>query len=473
MNSPPPPTDERAAQQAWRPLSASERESFFDAIARYQRSVWRVTAASLVANGLVAVILAALMAPLFYGAFGLVLDVINILIPMPNLFAGIMNTLSPMLDNPEKVSAGAWLHLIGVAALPGLAWMVVVVLMLRRMLLISATFDAGDMGARPPNPAVLAEQRFGNVITEMAVAANLAAPRVLVVDRDLLNAAVFGRDEQHVTIIVSQGLLQRLDRAEMQGVAAHLLGSVANGDMQIGLRAAVTLSLFGLIAYLGTILTKGEGAGRKFLQLIRTTFTPTAAGARRLADELADPFVDADAAAEGTNATAASAAGADAGAALSEGSPARPAKGVFANSALGQRLQSRWEKIRPFMWLPLAGPVVMSGFFGGMVSSFVLSPLLALAWRQRKYMADATAVRLTRDPNTLGEALEKMSAAGAGSAFAPWTAHLSVVPLGKSQTKLLGGGVVPMFPSLERRLRSLGKLGAHVTGTPRQIPLKA
>ena len=497
MNSPPTSTHE---SEPWRPLSASERESFFDAIARYQRAVWRVTAASLVANGLVAVILAALMAPLFYGALGLVLDVINILIPMPNLFAGIMDSLSPMLDEPEKVSAGAWLHLIGVAALPGLAWMAIVVFMLRRMLLISATFDAGDMGARPPNPAVLAEQRFGNVITEMAVAANLAVPRVLVVDRDLLNAAVFGRDEQHVTIIVSQGLLERLDRAEMQGVAAHLLGSVANGDMKIGLRAAVTLSLFGLIAYLGSVLTKGEGAGKKLAQLLRTTLMPTAAGARRLADELADPFVDADepaaeagsadrstdeaaaktdrnSAANSAARTANSAAGAaseapmDAG--VRGGSTAHSARGAFANSALGQRLQSRWEKIRPFMWLPLAGPLVMSGFFGGMVSSFVLAPLLSVAWRQRKYMADATAVRLTRDPNTLGEALEKMSAAGAGAAFAPWTAHLSVVPLGKSQTKLLGGGVVPMFPSLQRRLRSLGKLGAHVTGTTRQIPLKA
>jgi hypothetical protein len=73
-------------------------------------------------------------------------------------------------------------------------------------------------------------------------------------------------------------------------------------------------------------------------------------------------------------------------------------------------------------------------------------------------MADAVAVRLTRDPDSLASALGRM---GSGAALAPWMAHLSVVS-GDQRGDLLGGSVVPMFPSLERRLRALRRLGASV-----------
>jgi Zn-dependent protease with chaperone function len=269
----------------------------------------------------------------------------------------------------------------------------------------------------------------------MAIAASLPEPRVRIVERGGLNAAVFGRDEQHATLVISQALLERLSRDELQGIAAHLVGSIANGDMAIGLRAAVTMSLFGLIARLGTVLVNGKGAIRSLTRILRDTLIPTAARARRLAEELADPF------AEPKQSTDDSAASKD------------------RRTPLGR---VDWEKVRPFLWMPLAGPLVLTGFFGGIVSSFILGPLLSLAWRQRKYMADATAVRLTREPDTLGNALAKMNQAGGGSAVAPWAAHLSVVRLNSGQANLLGGGAVPMFPALPRRLRALQKLGARV-----------
>ena len=110
---------------------------------------------------------------------------------------------------------------------------------------------------------------------------------------------------------------------------------------------------------------------------------------------------------------------------------------------------------RSMLWLPLAGPVVMAAFFTGIVSLFLLGPLLSLAWRQRKYMADATAVRLTRDPNTLAEPLENMQ--GSSSVFAPWAAHLSVVSRPGARG-LMSNSAVPMFPSIDRRLAALGKM---------------
>jgi len=49
--------------------------------------------------------------------------------------------------------------------------------------------------------------------SEMAIAASLPAPRRLITDQGC-NAAVFGRDDDPVTVIVSEALLARLDRAE-------------------------------------------------------------------------------------------------------------------------------------------------------------------------------------------------------------------------------------------------------------------
>src|SRR5262249_20902852 len=132
--------------------------------------------------------------------------------------------------------------------------------------------------------------------------------------------------------------------------------------------------------------------------------------------------------------------------------PERPRKG---RGDVVAAKESNW---RLWLWMPLAGPVVMSGFFAGVVSLVVLRPLVGLTWRKRKYMADAVAVRLTRDPDALASALGRM---GSGVALAPWMAHLSVVS-GSQRAGLLGGSMVPMFPSLERRLRALRKLGATV-----------
>src|SRR5581483_8623227 len=120
--------------------------------------------------------------------------------------------------------------------------------MLNRALMLSGTFTADDGLGRAPTVKALPEQRFGNVVQEMALAANLPAPRVRIVDVPQLNAAVFGNDEEHATVLVSQGLLAQLNREQLQGIAAHLVGSIADVDMVIGMRAATTLSLFGFVA---------------------------------------------------------------------------------------------------------------------------------------------------------------------------------------------------------------------------------
>ena len=60
-----------------------------------------------------------------------------------------------------------------------------------------------------------------------------------------------------------------------------------------------------------------------------------------------------------------------------------------------------------------------------------------------------------------------------GAALAPWAAHMSVADHGGQKTGVFGSAAVPMFPSIDRRLRALGAMGAHITRAERpQIPLR-
>jgi len=466
----------------WTP---AERESFFDAIARHRRAAWRVTFVSRAVNVLVALIVAVLMSPLFYGALALALDVLNLVVPAPNLVPPLGHVLDRVFNAPARMSVADWIQVLFFAALPGLVWMAFVLNALRRVLNLSLSFESDELAARAPDATVLAEQRFGNVVGEMAIAANLSPPRVLIVDSPAVDAVAFGTDARHSTIVISRGLLQLLNRAQMEGVAANLVGAIADGDMKIGVQAALSLNLFSLIARLGSLVTR-QDARRNVSEIVLATLVPTTRRARKLVAELADPFADeppvdggagardgAGPAGPGTVCTGGAGPG-QPGAAGTGG--ARPGAAGAGPAAVGTgplaMLTGRWQKIRPFLWLPLAGPLVMTGFFGAIVNLFMLGPLLSLAWRQRKYMADATAVRLTRDPDTLAGALEKMTEQRSAP-LAPWAAHMSVTSHGGKQSGVFGGSAVPMFPSIERRLRALATMGAHITRAPgKKVPLK-
>jgi Zn-dependent protease with chaperone function len=470
-----PRADPAASWVAWTP---AERESFFDAIARHRRAAWRVTFASRVINLAVALIVAVLMSPLFYGALALLLDLLNLAFPAPNLVPNIEHALDGAINAPEKMSIGQWVELGTLAALPGLVWMAFVLSALRRVLGLSMAFDTGELSARAPDPTVLAEQRFGNVVAEMAIAANLPQPRVFVAHSPVVDAVAFGVDEQHSTIVISQGLLALLNRAQMEGVAANLIASIADGDMKIGMRAALSLSLFALITRLGALVTQRH-ARKNLTQIVVATLLPTTARARKLITELASPFDEEPDekpdATHGGDAPGAASAGRELDAAAEPGTAAAGPRatanpGVLAGPAAA--LAARWEKIRPYLWLPLAGPVVMTGFLGAIFNLFVLGPLLSLAWRQRKYMADATAVRLTRDPDTLAGALGQITDAQ-GAPLAPWAAHMSVADHRGQRAGVFGSTAVPMFPSIDRRLRALGTMGAHITRAARpQMPMR-
>ncbi len=92
-----------------------------------------------------------------------------------------------------------------------------------------------------------------NVVQEMALAANVTMPSVYVIEDTALNAFATGRSPEHASIAVTTGLLNRLDREELQGVIGHEMGHVRNLDIRFALLVGV---LVGGIALLADVLLR-------------------------------------------------------------------------------------------------------------------------------------------------------------------------------------------------------------------------
>ena len=96
----------------------------------------------------------------------------------------------------------------------------------------------------------------------------------------------------------------------------------------------------------------------------------------------------------------------------------------------------------------------------------MLGSCIALVWRTRRYLADASAVELTRDPDGLAGALTKLARDDTGIPGGAWASHLFIVaPSGDTSAGASGfQGVSPLsfHPSLARRLKRLDRVGAHV-----------
>ncbi len=87
----------------------------------------------------------------------------------------------------------------------------------------------------------------------MSLAANVPEPKVYLIDDSAPNAFATGRDPEHASVAVTTGLLQKLDREELQGVIGHELAHVANYDIRFSLLVGV---LVGSIALLADMLAR-------------------------------------------------------------------------------------------------------------------------------------------------------------------------------------------------------------------------
>jgi heat shock protein HtpX len=130
----------------------------------------------------------------------------------------------------------------------------------------AASYFAGDKlvlaasGAKPVDET--SAPQLMNIVREMAIAANVPMPRVYLIDDTAPNAFATGRDPQHASIAVTTGLLEKLDREELQGVIGHELSHVRNFDIRFTLLVGV---LVGSIALLSDFFLRFTfwGGGRR------------------------------------------------------------------------------------------------------------------------------------------------------------------------------------------------------------------
>jgi Zn-dependent protease with chaperone function len=113
-----------------------------------------------------------------------------------------------------------------------------------------------------PETAEGEERKLLNVVEEMAIASGTPVPEVYLLERERgINAFAAGYTRSDAAIAVTSGCLSELTREELEGVVAHELSHVLNGDMRVNIRLIGLLQGILVIASLGYILLRAAGWG--------------------------------------------------------------------------------------------------------------------------------------------------------------------------------------------------------------------
>ena len=197
------------------------------------------------------------------------------------LLEGEASDTVPLLSQVGLVAAAAM-------AVVSLGWSAVSLAFGDRIVLSMANAKEIDQAAAP---------QLYNVVEEISIAAGVPMPRVMVLETEALNAFATGTKVGHGTIVVTRGLLDTLNRDELQGVVAHEMAHLANLDTRYMVVVGVTVGLIALVCdmLLRTMAwggsgrssssdKKGSGGGLLIILLVVVAiFAPLAAKAVQMA----------------------------------------------------------------------------------------------------------------------------------------------------------------------------------------------
>lgn len=400
--------------------------SFLAEQQRNRRATWKLAALCFLTIAAMGIILGFIVTPLLLLTGRLLFGVIDFFIdfPAPMESLGIeldrllQRVLAPFDEGtPQPFRLAALTIWIGpgVLALVG-GWLVVKSLFSRAG--VGGVLSA--IHARPLRPDDLEEMQLANIVSEMAIAGGIAPPAVLLVDSPIGNAASIGASSERSAVVVSRRILDEMDRDETQGVLAHLVGSIGNGDLGIALMIMSVFQTFGLLLTLLDLPFSAD-ARRVFARVIRfaigrgpenedeeATLVSALLTSRQRPETLADVS-------------------------------------LFMQRVLGDKEGSPRMIVGSLiliLFMPLILARLFAGLLLGMVTLFLLGPLIAAAWRNRRRLADSTAVQLTRNPSGLARALVHLFEIGGVMPGAGWGDMVFIVGTDA------GGG---------RRMRALGE----------------
>ena len=131
-----------------------------------------------------------------------------------------------------------------------------------------AALVLASVHARPLLPQSTREQTVLDVIGEMALAARMPVPRAYIIDDEAPNAFATGRDPKHSVICVTRGLVEEMDREELQGVIGHEMAHVRDYDIRTMMMIAVLVGGIAMLAdflyrwsWFGGYGSRGNGNG--------------------------------------------------------------------------------------------------------------------------------------------------------------------------------------------------------------------
>jgi Zn-dependent protease with chaperone function len=220
---------------------------------------------------------------------------------------------------------------------------------------------AEAMGGRRLNPSTKRphERQLMNIVEEMAIASGTPMPKVYLLDNESrINAFAAGFELNDAVVGVTRGAVEQLDRDELQGVIAHEFSHILNGDM--GLSTKLSGWIFGIVML--TVL------GRGFKALV----TGGSSSSRR------------------------------SGGGIYLGGGGRSRGGGSGGDSKG----SGGALILAIIIVAIL--ITIIGFIG----EFFARLIQAAVSRQREYLADASAVQFTRNPEGIGNALRRIGGSG-------------------------------------------------------------
>ena len=127
------------------------------------------------------------------------------------------------------------------------------------------------MGAREADPQQY--QQLHNIVQALAIGDGLPLPKVYVIEDASPNAFATGRDPNHAAVTVTTGLLQMMDREELEAVLAHEMSHVKNFDVRLLLVVTTMIGMAALIASgfwnsVGRMRFSGRNSGQVALVVI-------------------------------------------------------------------------------------------------------------------------------------------------------------------------------------------------------------
>ena len=412
-----------------------ERESFYAAQLRNRRSRWRLSAICVLTTLLMGIPLAVVISPFVCAVLVLTADLANLIHRAPDLAALALREAGDMgsgAPSPLIVVRDAALLLA-----PGMVFMLLVWMSVRALFM---RCGAGglllSLKPRDPRPENYDELVLADVVKEIGVAAGVKDPRVRILDLESANAAAVGSSIDDAVLVISRGLLTHLNREELQGAIAHMVSSVGNGDLHAAMEM---LSLWRTIGVIGTIMETPFGPRSRALmrQVLGTSF-----GRKRTIPESQ---------------------------AISELLACALDPNEADDIQQFQKTHSSRLGIRGVLLLPIMMAYLAFQLTEIVFNVWFLGPLLALMWRSRRYLADAMAVQLTRNPQGLANALLRLADPSTPTIIASGVTmqHLFLAwPHGGRQEGLGASTLMSFQPRLENRLRRLIAMGANVQAPP-------